>query len=152
MRNLELVREVGPELPAAVVGDPQRLRQVLLNLLSNAVKFTEHGRVTLGVSCERREDDAVDVTLIVRDTGVGIPADVQERIFESFTQADNSTTRRFGGTGLGLTISRRLMMAMGGLLTLESEVGKGSVFRATVRLPLGTASELPARMVGSPIV
>jgi two-component system, sensor histidine kinase len=150
MRNLELVREVPSELPAAVVGDPQRLRQVLLNLLSNAVKFTEHGRVTLGVSCDQR-DDGVDVTFVVRDTGVGIPADVQERIFESFTQADNSTTRRFGGTGLGLTISRRLMMAMGGALTLESEVGTGSVFRATVRLPLGTASELPARMVGSPI-
>ena len=152
MRSLELVREIPSELPAAVVGDPQRLRQVLLNLLSNAVKFTEHGRVTLGISCDRREDNAAQVTFVVRDTGVGIRADVQERIFESFTQADNSTTRRYGGTGLGLTISRRLMMAMGGTLTLESEVGAGSVFRATVCLPLGTASELPARIAGGLIV
>jgi two-component system, sensor histidine kinase len=152
MRNLQLVRELPPELPAAVIGDPQRLRQVLLNLLSNAVKFTERGRVTLGISCDRRETDAVTLAFVVRDTGVGIPPDVQERIFESFTQADSSTTRRFGGTGLGLTISRRLMVAMGGTLTLESEVGTGSTFRATVRLPLAAAGDVAARREGSRIL
>jgi signal transduction histidine kinase/ActR/RegA family two-component response regulator len=152
LRNLELVRNLPADLPAAVVGDPQRLRQVLLNLLSNAVKFTERGRVVLGVSCTEQDDHAVTVAFEVRDTGVGIPLDVQERIFESFTQADNSTTRRFGGTGLGLTISRRLMMAMGGTLTLESAPGKGSLFRATVRLPLGVAGALAPRRVGNRIL
>jgi PAS domain S-box-containing protein len=138
-RQLRLVRELPEGLPA-VIGDPQRLRQVLLNLLSNAVKFTHTGSVTVGVTCERHESDAT-LTFLVRDTGIGIPADVQQRIFEPFTQADNSTTRRFGGTGLGLTICRRLIAAMGGKLTLESEPGKGSTFRATISMPLGTAAD-----------
>src|SRR5207247_808816 len=107
--------------------------------------FTERGSVTIGVSSEQRGKDAVTLTFAVRDTGVGIPLDVQERIFEPFTQADSSTTRRFGGTGLGLTICRRVIAAMGGTLSVESEAGKGSTFRATVSLPVATADDLPNR-------
>jgi signal transduction histidine kinase/ActR/RegA family two-component response regulator len=143
-RTLQLIRELPPDLPPAVVGDPQRLRQVLLNLLSNAVKFTERGSVTIGVSSEQRGNDTVSVTFTVQDTGVGIPLHVQERIFEPFTQADSSTTRRFGGTGLGLTICRRLIMAMGGVLAIESEPGRGSTFRATVSLPVASVKDLPS--------
>jgi len=150
-RNLQLIRELPPDLPRWVLGDPQRLRQVLLNLLSNAVKFTEHGRVTIGVSSEERGKDAVRLTFFVRDTGVGIPLEVQERIFEPFTQADSSTTRRFGGTGLGLTICRRVMAAMGGTLSLESGAGTGTTFSATVCLPVAAADDRPARAVDDQI-
>ena len=143
-RDLALVREIEQGVPAAVVGDPQRLRQVLLNLLSNAVKFTERGSVKVSLSSRPAEGESVTVTVSVSDTGVGMPADVQERIFEPFTQADSSTTRRFGGTGLGLAICRRLITAMGGTLSLESSPGHGSTFCASVPLVMADESELPA--------
>jgi len=114
-----------------ILGDSTRLRQILFNLLSNACKFTENGLVRLSVT-ERTRAAERWIDFAVRDTGIGIPADKQQRIFEAFTQADGSTTRVYGGTGLGLTISRRLCKMMGGTLTVTSEVGVGSTFTASI--------------------
>ncbi|MSR81880.1 MAG: response regulator [Candidatus Latescibacteria bacterium] len=113
------------------MGDSVRLRQVLINLVSNAIKFTARGEVVLVVEVEARTEDQVRLRFQVRDTGIGIEADKQERIFAAFVQADGSTTRRFGGTGLGLSIASRLVKMMGGRIWVESEVGKGSVFYFT---------------------
>ena len=123
-----------PGLPPLVIGDALRLTQVLTNLLANAVKFTEAGEVGLAV----RAEPGV-VIFEVTDTGVGITAEQAARLFEPFEQADNSTTRRFGGSGLGLVISRELARLMGGDVTLTSQPGKGSVF--TLRPPLAAASD-----------
>ena len=131
-KDLDLVLEVAPGCPARVVGDAGRLRQVLVNLLSNAVKFTAHGEVLLEVG---PDPDGAGLRLAVRDTGIGIPVDRQDRLFESFSQIDASTTRVYGGTGLGLAISRRLVEAMGGRLGVDSADGAGSTF--TVLVPLG---------------
>jgi len=127
---------IPPEVPARVAGDPARLRQILTNLLGNALKFTEAGEIELSVDCPSgpTELDKLCLQFSVRDTGIGIPAEKHSLILESFTQADASTTRRFGGTGLGLTISRRLTEMMGGKLWLSSELGKGSTFYFTVNL------------------
>jgi PAS domain S-box-containing protein len=139
-RGLELRQTVGTNLPEALVGDPQRLRQVVLNLLSNAVKFTEHGHVEIRVAAAGVDADAVQLEFLVRDTGIGIPAAVQQSILEPFSQGDNSTTRRFGGTGLGLAICRRLVDLMGGRLEIESEPGRGSTFRFTAPFAVTAAS------------
>jgi PAS domain S-box-containing protein len=144
VRHLELRLTFEEGLPDSVAGDSQRLRQVLLNLLSNAVKFTEAGSVTVQVGTLGRTANAVDLEFVVRDTGIGIAPQVQQAIFEPFAQADSSTTRRYGGTGLGLTISRRLITLMGGNLELESEPGRGSTFRFSVNFPLA-ASTAPSR-------
>ncbi len=103
-----------------MIGDPTRIRQILLNLLSNAVKFTERGEVTVSVSAAQGEQGTHEWTFVVRDTGIGIPAEHRESVFESFTQVDTSTTRRYGGTGLGLAICRRLVDLMGGTITASS--------------------------------
>jgi CheY-like chemotaxis protein len=131
-KGLALVCEIAPNVSTDLVGDPTRLRQVLLNLLGNAIKFTESGSVTLLVSADA--DGAVPTALrfTVSDTGIGIPREKLTRVFERFTQADSSTTRRFGGSGLGLTISKRLVELMGGSIGVESEVLQGSVFAFTV--------------------
>jgi len=126
-RSLEL-RSVCEDLPAWVVGDPTRLRQVVVNLIGNAVKFTEAGEVELSARVVERAEGRARIAFAVRDTGIGIPADKQRAIFEAFSQADGSTTRRFGGTGLGLAISRRLVEAMGGTLEVESTEKAGSTF------------------------
>jgi CheY-like chemotaxis protein/HPt (histidine-containing phosphotransfer) domain-containing protein/anti-sigma regulatory factor (Ser/Thr protein kinase) len=132
---------IPPEVPDALVGDQVRLRQILSNLAGNAIKFTERGEVTIGVRVESQGDEEACLEFAVRDTGIGIlPADV-ERIFQPFAQADASTARRFGGTGLGLTICSNLVALMGGRIWAESEPGQGSTFYFTVRLPL--AEELP---------
>ncbi|MGA2610400.1 MAG: PAS domain S-box protein, partial [Terriglobia bacterium] len=133
-KNLELVCRYERDVPAAVRGDPGRLRQVLVNLVSNAVKFTEHGEVMVQVA--KLSETAKDVQLhfSVSDTGMGISREKQKAIFEPFTQADASSTRRFGGTGLGLTISSQLVEMMGGRIWVESELGKGSTFHFEVRL------------------
>ncbi|TAJ16167.1 MAG: hypothetical protein EPO68_11535, partial [Planctomycetota bacterium] len=130
-KRLELLARFDPALPRRVVGDPTRLRQVLLNLLGNALKFTEQGEVVLDVTVGP-ETDMLEVR--VRDTGPGIAAEARERLFGVFTQADNSTTRRYGGSGLGLAISRSLVERMGGVIGLESELGAGSTF--WFRVPL----------------
>jgi len=144
-RNLELRLLFEEGLPDTVLGDPQRLRQVLLNLLSNAVKFTEHGSVTIGIGVVGTGQDLVDVQFTVKDTGIGISPQVQQAIFEPFTQADSSTTRRYGGTGLGLAICRRLITLMGGSLDLTSEPGRGSTFVFTVSFPVVARAAAPAR-------
>jgi two-component system, sensor histidine kinase RpfC len=128
LRRLYLTAQIMPEVAHALRGDPYHLRQILYNLIGNGIKFTESGGVTLTVSSLGESDHALRLRFAIRDTGIGIPADAQERIFESFTQADNSTTRRYGGTGLGTTISKQLVEMMGGEIGLESTVGKGSTF------------------------
>ena len=132
--GVELASQVDPEVPTPLRGDPGRLRQILFNLVGNALKFTERGKVVVRVSLDSRDDGAVTVRFSVRDTGIGIPVEAQAKIFDSFTQADESTTRKFGGTGLGLTISRQLVEMMGGTIRVESEPGKGADFIFTVRL------------------
>jgi two-component system sensor histidine kinase RpfC len=133
-KSVEFVVSIMPEVPPAVRGDAHHLRQVLINLAGNAVKFTERGSVTLHVSQQEETEAAVRLKFSVRDTGVGIPPEAQQRIFESFTQADQSTTRRFGGTGLGTTIAKQLVELMGGRIGLESAVGLGSTFWFEIQL------------------
>jgi two-component system, sensor histidine kinase and response regulator len=141
-KGLELIADIAPDVPEGVVGDPGRLGQVLMNLLSNAVKFTERGQISVHVSVEALvPDEQVRLRFAVCDTGIGIPADKHALIFESFRQADGSTTRRFGGTGLGLTISSMLIELMGGQISVESEAGKGSVFQFALDLPVGAVPE-----------
>jgi signal transduction histidine kinase/CheY-like chemotaxis protein len=133
-KGLELGCVVAADLPRLVRGDPARLRQVLVNLVGNAIKFTEAGEVVIEAAPLPGGADALRVQIEVRDTGIGIPAAAQQRIFDSFRQADGSTTRRFGGSGLGLSISRQLVEMMGGAISVESAPGRGSTF--TVRLGL----------------
>lgn len=127
-KGLELVVSIMPQVPPALRGDPHHLRQVLINLLGNAIKFTKRGSVTVHVSLLAETDARVGLKFSVRDTGIGIPPEAQQRIFESFGQADDSTTRKFGGTGLGTTIAKQLVELMGGRMGLESAVGLGSTF------------------------
>ena len=135
-KGIELVCDVRPEVPDAVVGDPVRFKQVLVNLINNAVKFTELGEVVVAARVRETGDGSALLHFEVRDTGIGIPAEKLASIFEAFTQADNSTTRRFGGTGLGLTICKRLVGMMGGEVWVESHDGEGSVFHFTMRVGL----------------
>jgi len=146
LKPVQLQSEVRPEVPARVVADPMRLRQVLVNLLGNALKFTERGSVTLTVESRGGDDGDLVIEFAVRDTGIGIAPEKQRAIFQAFSQADGSMSRRFGGTGLGLTISTRLVGMMGGSISVESEPGKGSCFRFDMRatLPEPSESELPA--------
>ena len=131
-KGLELIVDVDSTVPNAVRADPGRLRQILLNLLGNAIKFTEQGEVVLRVTTdEPPSDDVVVLHVSVKDTGVGIPLERQRSIFDAFTQADGSITRKYGGSGLGLTISSRIVQLMGGRLWLESEPGRGSIFHFT---------------------
>jgi PAS domain S-box-containing protein len=139
-RKLELLLHVDSEVPDRLMGDPGRLRQVIINLVGNAIKFTETGEIEVSVKrVGNMAEKKADICFSVRDTGIGIPRDKFKLIFDSFSQADNSTTRKFGGTGLGLTISSQLVALMGGAhINLESEVGTGSVFSFT--LPMDIAS------------
>lgn len=134
-KGLELLCEISHDVPEFVTGDPGRLRQVILNLIGNAVKFTHQGEISLKVQMDLLQGRTSTLHFAVSDTGVGIPPEKLEAIFESFSQADTSTTREFGGTGLGLTISRRLAQMMGGRIWAESKLGQGSTFHFTVRLP-----------------
>jgi two-component system, sensor histidine kinase and response regulator len=138
-KSLELIVDIDAAVPHTLRGDPGRLRQILLNLLGNAIKFTDHGEVVLRVTSAATTPRDVVLHVAVSDTGVGIPLDRQQSIFEAFTQVDGSTTRRYGGTGLGLTISSRLVQLMGGRISVESEAGRGSTFRFTARFALGDA-------------
>jgi len=139
IRGLYLHAHVMPEVPHALCGDPYHLRQVLYNLIGNGIKFTESGGVALTVTNLGESDHAVRLRFAIQDTGIGIAPGVRERIFESFVQADNSTTRRYGGTGLGTTISKQLVEMMGGQIGLESTLGKGSTF--WFELPLKKQAE-----------
>lgn len=138
-KGLELSYLAAPDVPAEIIGDSTRLRQILLNLLNNAIKFTESGEILLTVQAAGEgspQDDTRALHFAVRDTGIGIPADRVDHLFEDFTQGDSSTTRRFGGTGLGLAICRRLVEQMNGNLEVESQVGVGTQFEFTIRVPV----------------
>ncbi|QYG07972.1 response regulator [Janthinobacterium sp. PAMC25594] len=135
--GLELVLDIDPALPHTLLGDPGRLRQILTNLAGNAIKFTPRGEVTVSARLCASGDGMARLQLCVRDTGIGIAADMQEAVFDAFQQEDGSTTRRFGGTGLGLSITRRLVTMMGGSIGLSSELGKGSSFSVDLALPIG---------------
>ena len=142
-KGLELACHVQPDVPDYLYGDPTRLRQIVVNLVGNALKFTESGEVVVGAEVENRAADDILLHLSVRDTGVGIAPEKQKIIFESFTQADGSMTRKYGGTGLGLTISSRLAEIMGGRVWVESELGKGSTFHFTLRFRLQAQGASP---------
>ena len=133
-KGLELVCDIDANVPMAVVGDPGRLRQILINLIGNAIKFTERGEVVLRMSLASAGPDRCDVSFTVSDTGIGIQAEKLKSIFEAFTQEDSTITRRYGGTGLGLTISARLVEALGSQITVVSEVGCGSEFQFSLSL------------------
>lgn len=148
-KGVELVSDIAPDVPLRARGDPGRLRQIVLNLVGNAIKFTESGQIVVRVERSGADDESGDAELPVhvevRDSGIGIPAEKLESIFGSFTQVDSSTTRKYGGTGLGLTISRRLVEMMGGRIWVESAEGEGSVFQFDVRL--GRAGDARAQPV-----
>jgi PAS domain S-box-containing protein len=127
-KGLEMVLDIAPDVPATVRGDPSRLRQVLANLVGNAVKFTETGEIVVRVHAQRSAGEKIQLYFEVQDTGIGIAADVLQRLFDPFTQADASTTRQYGGTGLGLSISKHLAELMGGEIGAESRLGQGSAF------------------------
>ncbi len=146
-KGIELACRINPDVPTALFGDPVRLKQILMNLLNNAVKFTEIGEVVLTVStmmpdASDKPGETTLLTFSVRDTGIGIPADRMDRLFKSFSQVDASTTRRYGGTGLGLVITKRLVELMGGEITVESTAGEGTIFSFT--LP-GEVARIPDR-------
>jgi signal transduction histidine kinase/CheY-like chemotaxis protein len=143
-KKLEFVCDVASDIPEHVVGDPTRLRQILVNLAGNAVKFTDQGEVCVHVVRECSGEESVTLHFIVRDTGIGIPAEKHQAIFAAFTQADASTTRRHGGTGLGLTISARLVQAMGGRIWVDSEPGKGSRFHFTAQFGIASGPGAPS--------
>ena len=158
-KGLELCARTAPGAPDVLVGDPHRLRQVVVNLVGNAIKFTERGEVFVSVEPDPEGGDA-SLLFSVRDTGIGIPADRRAAIFDPFEQADGSTTRRYGGTGLGLTISARLVALMGGRIWVEDGDGGGSVFRFTARFDRPDASDAltlaapaaPATLAGRPVL
>jgi signal transduction histidine kinase/CheY-like chemotaxis protein len=149
-KGIEVVADVAPEVPAVLRGDPSRLRQVVTNLVSNAVKFTDDGEVRLTLEVLAKEGTDVDLRIGVSDTGIGIPDDKITAIFDEFAQADASTTRTYGGTGLGLTIAKRLVTLMGGDLAATSDVGKGSEFFFTVGL--GVETEVKPAVAGAETV
>lgn len=144
-KGLELAYSYDPQLPTHFMGDAARVRQILVNLLSNAVKFTAHGEVVAEITGVSEGDDHYRVRLAVRDTGIGIPAERQHRLFQVFSQVDASTTRVYGGTGLGLAICKRLTEAMNGEIAVESTVGEGSTFIATLPMEAAAADLVPAR-------
>ncbi|MES2772039.1 MAG: response regulator [Pseudomonadota bacterium] len=157
-KNLSVLFDIDPELPRVLVGDALRLRQVLVNLISNAIKFTDQGEVVISLSVVHQDGEMATLKIGVRDTGIGIAAENQVRIFSGFTQAESSITRRFGGTGLGLVISQYLVALMGGELALDSVLGEGSHFYFLITLPIATddarasveqarASTLPIRVL-----
>ncbi len=132
------------DVPDSLMGDPGRLRQVLLNLLNNAIKFTSKGSVSLGITLENLSDSEAVLHFAVADTGMGIPKEKQKTIFDAFCQADNSSTRKFGGTGLGLTISSQLVQLMNGTMWVDSEPNFGSTFHFTAKFALSSpAVDMP---------
>jgi two-component system sensor histidine kinase/response regulator len=157
-KGLELACDIRPDVPKMVLGDPTRVRQVIVNLLGNAIKFTDRGEVVLHVDMKQEKDRNVLLHFAIRDTGIGISQDKQKLIFEAFAQADSSPSRNYGGTGLGLTISTRLVEMMGGTIWLESEPGRGSTFHFTanfeqLQAPLDKQQRKgEATLVGIPVL
>ncbi|MBM7070274.1 response regulator [Actibacterium sp. 188UL27-1] len=152
-KGIDLAYEIKPGTPEALISDPTRLRQVLVNLLGNAIKFTDKGEVVLTIEgCEIDGADKGNIAFKVRDTGIGIPQDRMDRLFESFSQVDGSTTRRFGGTGLGLAISQRLISLLGSQVEVTSTVGVGTVFSFELTVDLSHDLQRPSRAEVSPIL
>jgi two-component system, sensor histidine kinase and response regulator len=149
-KGLELLCEVAAEVPEVVRGDSTRLRQVITNLVGNAIKFTDQGEVALKVQMEGQQGEDCILHFTISDTGIGIPKEKQESIFAPFMQADTSTTRKYGGTGLGLTISTRLVEMMGGKIWVESELGRGSQFHFTMRVGAAGVKEINLGSVAPP--
>jgi signal transduction histidine kinase/DNA-binding response OmpR family regulator len=150
----ELIIDISPEVPKRIIADPLRLRQVIVNLAANAVKFTNEGEITIGVSVERSQPRSVELLFSIKDTGIGIPKEAQENLFKAFTQADGSTTRKYGGTGLGLTISKKIVNLMNGQIWVKSTQGVGSTFFFTgefMRAPEASVSnyQLPDSLIDS---
>lgn len=148
-KGLELVIDIGLDVPGRLLGDPMRLQQILLNFGANAVKFTERGEIIIAGRVEQETDRTVTLRFSVKDSGIGISSEQQERLFQSFQQADTSMTRKYGGTGLGLAISKRLAELMGGTAGVVSELGKGSTFWFTVRLDKPEAVAAPGVQLSS---
>ena len=142
-KNIELIVDVDPDIPEVLMGDPLRLSQIFTNLINNATKFTEKGDITLRVELEQVKDKMVRVAFSVKDTGIGMTPEQLSRLFNAFTQADGSTTRKYGGTGLGLVISKSLVELMGGQLQVESQSGVGSRFFFTITLPIAPNAGQP---------
>jgi len=151
-KGLELLCEVSPELPEVVTGDPGRIRQILINLVGNALKFTSEGEVSLRVQADLIEKGGTTLHFIVSDSGVGIDPSKLKTIFDSFSQADTSTTREYGGTGLGLTISKRLIEMMGGRIWVQSELGVGSRFHFTTRLKITMERPIVLESSAAPVI
>src|ERR1700733_3465051 len=141
-KGLSLALHYSVNSPTRLIGDAVRIRQILTNLVGNGIKFTERGRIDVRVECQERTAKDATMHLSVTDTGIGIPSDKLDVIFEKFTQADGSLSRRFGGTGLGLAISKELVELMGGTLGVESGLEVGSTFWVVLRLPLATEEDV----------
>jgi PAS domain S-box-containing protein len=137
-KGVQLTERLAPEIPSVLLGDPMRLRQVLVNLIGNAIKFTDQGEITVSVDRESSRNGQIELHFRVRDSGIGIPKEKQALIFEAFSQADGSTTRKYGGTGLGLAITSKLVRMMGGKIWVESEPGRGSTFHFTAKFGLAS--------------
>ncbi len=157
-KGIQLACDVPPEVPDRLIGDPERLRRILVNLVGNAIKFTEKGEVVVRAALESLSGDDIVLHFTVTDTGIGIPPENQTKIFEAFAQADNSTTRKYGGTGLGLAISAQLVELMGGRIWVESEVGRGSIFHFTAHFgrqsdaAVSTTDTRPVKLRNLPVL
>jgi signal transduction histidine kinase/DNA-binding response OmpR family regulator len=149
-KRLELLCEIAPDVAEVVKGDSSRLRQILVNLLGNAIKFTSEGEVALQVQTDAKDSGSCTLHFTVSDTGIGIPPEKQNAIFDPFTQADTSTTRRYGGTGLGLTISKRLVGMMGGKIWVDSNVARGTQFHFTARMGIADANTIEVASIAPP--
>ena len=146
-KGLEIITRIDPALPRDVMGDPGRLRQILLNLVGNAIKFTHEGEVEVSVAVESSDEQQVSLRFEVRDTGIGLSSEAQSQIFKAFTQADSSTTRKYGGSGLGLSIAQQLVHLMGGEIGVNSQIGEGATFWFTTRMAVASHTpQLPHRV------
>ena len=142
-RGIDLVIRVEPDMPWILIGDPMRFRQILLNVIGNAIKFTEAGEVLVKLSCPLQNEDKVTLALEVRDTGIGIPPEKMAHIFDEFEQADSGIAQKYGGTGLGLTITKNLVEQQGGHIAISSEAGKGATVQISIPYPVGTPVDMP---------